>query len=217
MMQEIFGRGTGVLISGKRDTERLPCAEIQGCRATLDRFPARASRAMTEAVRIREFRQSDFCRLWEIDQKCFPRGISYSQVELLSYIRRPKSFTLVAEQFALPNGVVGETRDSKFPLTVGFIVAEQGPRQAAHIITIDVLAEARRVGLGSRLLSAAEDRLRDLGCAWVFLETAVDNTGAMAFYKRHGYFLVKTIPRYYATGLDAFVLKKDLLSPGARE
>jgi [ribosomal protein S18]-alanine N-acetyltransferase len=172
---------------------------------------------MSGEVRIREFRSSDFHKLWEIDQKCFPRGISYSQVELLSYIRRPKSFTLVAEQVADLGKNGGDAKDGKSPATVGFIVAEAGPRQAGHVITIDVLAEARRARLGSRLLLAAENRLRDLGCTGVFLETAVDNAGAVAFYKRHGYLLIRTIPRYYATGVDAFVLKKDLLLPGARE
>jgi ribosomal protein S18 acetylase RimI-like enzyme len=43
-------------------------------------------------------------------------------------------------------------------------------------------------------------------------ETAVDNTAALAFYKRHHYFVVKTMPRYYPDGLDAFVLEKKLLS-----
>ena len=46
----------------------------------------------------------------------------------------------------------------------------------------------------------------------MILETAVDNASALAFYKRHQYFLVKTVPRYYATGVDALVLKKDLLT-----
>jgi len=30
------------------------------------------------------------------------------------------------------------------------------------------------------------------------------------FYKRHGYSVVKTIPRYYSNGVDALVLQKDL-------
>ena len=172
---------------------------------------------MSTETQIRDFRQGDFHRLWEIDQVCFPRGISYTQVELLAFIRRPKSFTLVAEQCASPNSQGQGGKQSQGPVTVGFIVAEQGPRGAGHVITIDVLKDARRAGLGSRLLTAAEERLREQGCAWVFLETAVDNTSAMSFYKRHGYFLVKTVPRYYATGVDAFVLKKDLLSSGSRE
>ena len=158
--------------------------------------------------KIREFRRSDFDRLWEIDQQCFSPGISYSQLELLTYIRRPQSFTLVAERVAdgdQKQGVDGAE-------AVGFIVAEAG-RNRGHVITIDVLEAVRRSGLGSKLLVAAENRLLELGCGAVFLETAVDNAPALAFYKRHEYFLVKTVPCYYSTGVDAFVLKKDLLSP----
>jgi [ribosomal protein S18]-alanine N-acetyltransferase len=148
---------------------------------------------------IREFRRGDFNALWEIDQKCFPPGISYSQMELLTYMRRLRSFTLVAEHV---NG------DGQGP--VGFIVAEAGQQKTGHIITIDVLEEVRRSGLGSKLLKAAEGRLQEAGCRAVFLETAVDNRAAIAFYKRHGYFLVKTLPRYYANGVDGFMLKKEL-------
>jgi len=170
------------------------------------------ARDMGGELRIREFRRGDFLRLWEIDQECFPRGIAYSQAELLSYIRRPKSCTLVAERAP----VQGPEKSSLPAVTVGFIVAEPN-RQAGHIITIDVVKEARRSGLGSRLLAAAEARLREQGCDRVYLETAIDNASALAFYKRQDYFLVKTIPRYYANGVDAFVLKKDLLAGSGRE
>jgi [ribosomal protein S18]-alanine N-acetyltransferase len=160
--------------------------------------------------KIREFRRSDFNRLWEIDHKCFPPGISYSQFELLTYVRRPGSFTLVADRIGEGDAEAWAAPDGSE--TVGFVVAEAGGGQTGHIITIDVLEEARRSGLGSRLLIAAENRLRGKGSQAVLLETAVDNAPALAFYKRHGYFLVKTLPRYYSNGVDAFVLKKDLLS-----
>jgi ribosomal protein S18 acetylase RimI-like enzyme len=62
------------------------------------------------------------------------------------------------------------------------------------------------------LLLTAEDRLRAAHCNSMVLETAVDNAIAITFYKRHGYSVVKTIPRYYSNGVDAFVLEKELVS-----
>jgi [ribosomal protein S18]-alanine N-acetyltransferase len=170
-------------------------------------------KATQAAFRIREFRRSDFRALWQIDQKCFPPGISYSELELLTYMRRLRSFTLVAEQETSSDGAA----DSPHSKPVGFIVAESGRRQSGHIITIDVLEEARRSGLGSMLLKSAEQRLRESGCHAVFLETGVNNAGALAFYKRHGYFLINTVPGYYSTGVDAFVLRKDLAMPEAEQ
>ena len=81
-----------------------------------------------------------------------------------------------------------------------------------HIITIDVLREARRHRIGSALLAAAEVRLRAANCKAVRLETAVDNASAISFYKRHAYDVIKVIPHYYSNGLDALLLEKDLLS-----
>jgi ribosomal protein S18 acetylase RimI-like enzyme len=42
------------------------------------------------------------------------------------------------------------------------------------------------------------------------LETAVDNVPALSFYKRHGYDVIRTWPRYYSNGVDALLLEKDL-------
>jgi len=168
---------------------------------------------------IRDFQPADFDTLWRIDQECFPPGISYSRTELKLYIRHRGSFTLVAASTA------GEMADSNLgtagkyypPVAppagsiAGFIVAEAGSSGAGHVITIDVLAAARRFGAGSLLLRAAEDRLRSARCRSVELETAVDNLSALQFYKRHGYSVIKTFPRYYSNGVDALVLQKDLV------
>jgi ribosomal-protein-alanine N-acetyltransferase len=170
---------------------------------------------------IRDFDPADFDSLWSIDQDCFPPGISYSRTELKTYMRRPGSFTLVAVN-AAPDAISDPgLRDGKklLPATpqtkatiAGFIVAEAA-RCAGHIITIDVIAPARRLGAGSLLLGGAEDRLRAAGCRSVELETAVDNVSALSFYKRHGYSVSATVPRYYSNGVDALVLQKDLM-PG---
>jgi len=144
---------------------------------------------------IREFKPEDFDVLWRMDQECFPPGIAYSKRELKEYVRHRGAFTLLAS-------------DGDTGTVAGFIVVHRA--STAHVITIDVGAEARRSGVGSLLLRAAEDRLRAGGSSAVGLETAVDNLAALAFYKRHGYSVIRTWPRYYSNGVDALVLKKEL-------
>jgi ribosomal-protein-alanine N-acetyltransferase len=162
---------------------------------------------------IRDFEPADFDTLWRIDQDCFPPGISYSRAELKFYMRHPGSFTLLAVEAAhLANTHSGGAKKNSPPpanAVAGFIVTE-ADRGNGHIITIDVVASARRSGVGSLLLRATEDRLRAAQCRSVGLETAVDNISALSFYKRHGYSVIKTIPRYYSNGVDALVLEKDL-------
>jgi ribosomal-protein-alanine N-acetyltransferase len=168
---------------------------------------------------IRDFQPSDFDTLWNIDQDCFPSGISYSRAELRLYMRRRASFTLVAEggESAVTTDPIPRRAGKNLPpaasdpIIAGFIVAEAGARARGHIITIDVMLAARRAGVGSLLLRAAEDRLISTECRSVELETAVDNVSAISFYKRHGYGIVKTFPHYYSNGVDALVLEKTLV------
>src|SRR5437879_351646 len=169
---------------------------------------------------IREYRPEDFDTLWRIDQECFPPGISYSRKELKLYMRRSGSFTLVANNGSALTAGRDSTGIGRTPVKgnlsgdvagasiSGFIVAEVGRRGVGHIITIDVVAAARRCGVGSLLLRAAEDRLLAAGSLAVALETAVDNVSALRFYKRHGYDVIQTLPRYYSDGMDALVLQK---------
>jgi [ribosomal protein S18]-alanine N-acetyltransferase len=157
---------------------------------------------------LREFRREDFDRLWRIDQECFPPGIAYSRMELAAYIRLRGAFTMVADSVSDNGGPSVKSRSK----VLGFIVAQANRRGVGHILTIDVPPSSRRFGVGSKLLATAEDRLCASACRTVVLEAAVDNVSALAFYKRHAYSIVKTIPRYYSNGVDAFVLEKELHS-----
>lgn len=141
---------------------------------------------------LRDSKPDDFEALWRLDQQCFSPEIAYSREELRLFLARPGTFTLVAE---------GSGELAGFILTHTY-------KSHGHIITIDVREDCRRSGLGSVLLTAAEDRLRSLHIPGVALEVAVDNLPAITFYKRHGYSIVKTIPRYYANGVDALYMSK---------
>lgn len=146
---------------------------------------------------IRQFEKTDFDTLWRIDQACFDPQLAYSRPELAFYMRRPGSFSLVAEG---DGGILG------------FIVAE-GRRKTGHIITIDVVAKARRAGVGSALLQTAEEQLVRAGAIAVALETPVNNEAAIRFYKEKGYFVEKTVAGYYSGQLDALVMTKELARP----
>ncbi len=149
---------------------------------------------------LRQFERSDLDDLWKIDQLCFPAGIAYSKSEIQSFTRSPAGFTLIAQG---SSSVHGKGK------IIGFIIAS-AKRRVGHIITIDVLGEGRRNGIGTQLLAAAEGRLRELGCHQLRLETAVDNLTAISFYQRHRYEEIKRISNYYSNGMDALVLIKKL-------
>jgi ribosomal-protein-alanine N-acetyltransferase len=143
---------------------------------------------------LRDHQPADLDALWALDQLCFPRGIAYSRRELRDFLALPDAFALIAEDA----GAIA-----------GFIVATV-LEDAGYIITIDVHPDHRRSGLGSRLLAAAEERLRAAGVEAILLEVAVDNAPALAFYQRHGYATLRRLPRYYNTGADAWRMVKPL-------
>ena len=170
---------------------------------------------------LREYKKSDFDELWKIDQQCFDREIAFSRPELASYIERRHSFTYVAEVVPDPDDRAGQpaptgsiegkqgTPKPRRPIA-GFITVEMTKQAYGHVITIDVLAEHRRHGLGTVLLQAAENRVRKINGFMLVLEVAVNNDPARAFYERHGFKVIKPLPRYYAHKIDGLFLTKRL-------
>lgn len=144
---------------------------------------------------MRDYDVRDFDALLALDRVCFAEGIAYTEDELSRFIHRRASFTVVAE-------------DAKKNLA-GFVVGHM-QKSYGWIITIDIAASARRHGLGTLLMEQAEERLRAAGVTAIVLEVAVDNVAALSFYKRLGYSILRTIPRYYLDSLDAFQMAKQL-------
>ena len=151
-------------------------------------------------VKLRAYEPSDFDRLLAIDQACFVDGIAYDEEELRHFLALPSGIVLLAEE----KGTVK-----------GFIIADTlRPRRAARtmgrVITIDVTPDAQHLGIGGRLLAEAEGELKRKGCAQVALEVAIDNASALRFYKKHGYSVLKVLPRYYMGTIDGLLMAKAL-------
>jgi len=174
--------------------------------------------AQTAGVRfiIRSYQASDFARLWQIDQLCFPAGIAYTQMDLTGFIMKRNAITVVAE--IQPANAVADSKDDQgtdasagHASIVGFVVAHPIRGRTGRILTLDIVPEARRYGLASRLMQECEQRLRTVGCNLVCLETAVNNEAALGLYHKLGYQIVRTLPKYYSSqSLDAFLMAKRL-------
>jgi [ribosomal protein S18]-alanine N-acetyltransferase len=142
---------------------------------------------------IRDYQQSDFERLYDIDHEAFTEDIAYSHLELQYYLRSRRCRTLVAED----EGQV-----------IGFVIGCSEKKRLGHIITIDVMPHRQRQRLGSQLLSEIESWLWESGAEVIYLETPVDDAGARGFYEKHGYFVIEEIEGYYNGSLDAVVMMK---------
>ncbi|MDR2637924.1 MAG: ribosomal protein S18-alanine N-acetyltransferase [Zoogloeaceae bacterium] len=102
---------------------------------------------------------------------------------------------------------------------LGFVLLQHAP-DSSHLLKITVASEARRQGLGARLLQHAMQRAAQAGNEQIFLEVRPSNPVALALYRRFGFQEVGRRRGYYpADGVgqreDALVLRATL-SPRTR-
>ncbi len=146
---------------------------------------------------LRDYRPADFATLCEIDRTCFPPGVAYPPQDLAYWLRQPGAFAMVAE-------------DEQQGRVAGFVLARALPSHSGHIVTIDLLPEYRRGGLGTELMERAHARLKEMGAQRVRLETSVENAAAIAFFNRLGYQATRLIPRYYLNRINAWEMTREL-------
>jgi aminoglycoside 6'-N-acetyltransferase I len=88
---------------------------------------------------------------------------------------------------------------------VAFAIGYREPTDAGDIFHLNIFCvrpEAQRIGVGSRLLSNLEERLRDTGVRTVYLGTR-KGTPAEYFYEKHG----------YGTSVEDIEMSHDLENP----
>jgi ribosomal-protein-alanine N-acetyltransferase len=138
-----------------------------------------------------------------INRVCLPENyVDYFFMDL--YNRFPETF-IVAEE----NGEV-----------VGYIMCRielglsnfgfSGLIKKGHIVSVAVLAQHRRKGIGEALIRRAMEGMRIYNAKQCFLEVRMTNTPAINLYKKLGFEITRTIHGYYADGEGAYVMSRKL-------
>jgi [ribosomal protein S18]-alanine N-acetyltransferase len=152
-------------------------------------------------LRFRPFETEDLAELIEIDRVCFPDDIAFSCAELSFYLNHAQSIACIAD------GAGG---------IVGFVLARIETRSRAHVLTLDVIPEARRRKIGTALMDALHSELAKRGVGTAILEVAVRNLPAQRLYQRLRYQYLETLSGYYKGRDDAYRMVRLAVTANSR-
>ena len=152
---------------------------------------------------LRRFKPSDVEQVMHINRVCLPEN--YTTFFFMNlYQRFPETF-IVAEE----NGkVVGyimcriETGIPSFKLL--------GITRKGHVISIAVLPEHRREGIGYALVREAMRAMVNYKAKECYLEVRASNVAAVNLYRKMGFEIARTARGYYADGEAACVMARKL-------
>jgi len=155
---------------------------------------------MNGEILLRDYRAIDLDPMFRLDEACFEEPFRFDRESMREFAEEKNAIVRVAEK------VGGEM--------VGFVIVHVERAvtgQRAYVVTLDVAAESRQLGLGGRLMREAEAGAAAAGARWMQLHVFTGNAAAICFYERLGYQRLRVQRRFYgAAGLDAFVYGKEL-------
>lgn len=130
--------------------------------------------------------------------RAFPKP--WSAAEIAKLMENQAVFALMHDNGAEPNG---------------FVMAWAAAGDS-ELLTVAVVPEARRKGVGAALVTSAGVAALVRGAASMHLEVAEDNEGARALYRKLGYEEAGRRHAYYAGeggSVDAIVMRRALPRP----
>jgi ribosomal-protein-alanine N-acetyltransferase len=146
---------------------------------------------------------NDLGSVTRINQVCLPENYTdFFFVDL--YRRFPETF-LVAEDDGQIIGYI------MCRIEVGLSNLKLlGLVKKGHVVSVAVLPDHRRKGIGGALVTKAMEGMRGYGAKQFYLEVRVTNEEAISLYKKLGLEVARTIRGYYADGEDAHMMSKKL-------
>ncbi len=154
---------------------------------------------------IRLFEKKDIDAVIEINQLTLPENY-------------PASFFLGLHNHA-PKAFMVAVIDST---VVGYIMCriERGissfrkpyPVKKGHIVSVAVLRDYRRHGIGTHLIRMGMEAMIGYGASEFFLEVRKSNTPAVSAYEKMGFEVSRVLRGYYRDGEDAYLMSKQTAS-----
>lgn len=120
------------------------------------------------------------------------------------YERYPATFIVAEDEGSVVGYIMCrvETGFSSFGLL--------GICKKGHVISIAVLPEYQRKGMGTALMEETMKNMRLYKAKECYLEVRVTNNPAVMMYEKLGFIITRTSAGYYADGEDAYVMSKKL-------
>jgi ribosomal-protein-alanine N-acetyltransferase len=154
-------------------------------------------------IMLRKFAMSDLANVTQINTACLPEN--YTDIFFVDLYRRyPETFVVAEEDGEIVGYIMCriEMGLSNFGLS--------GVAKKGHVVSVAVLPEHRRKGVGKALVLKALEGMRGYGAKQCYLEVRVTNQEAISLYKKLDFDVARTIHGYYADGEDAFVMSVKL-------
>jgi len=119
-------------------------------------------------------------------------------------------------QFKEEIAELGKTRQYVLALNDGSIIGYAGIMVVAagvpaDLLTIAVLPDFRGQGIAQAMLAELENWAKSKGAKEVILEVDTKNESAIRLYNFAHYEQISTRANYYALGVDALIMRKELL------
>lgn len=155
---------------------------------------------------IRNVRLDDIDQIVRINRLTLPENYPY-----YFFVEHAKEYTNAFYVAEIPEGrVVGYIMPR---IELGFSNFKVLPAlvKKGHVVSIAVLEDYRRKGIGRELLRTSMSSMKEIyNAEEVYLEVRVSNYPAISLYEKLGFKPVKQLRGYYADGEDAYLMAAPL-------
>jgi len=159
--------------------------------------------SLQDTFKLRKFTMDDLKSVTQVNLTCLPENYTdYFFADL--YRRFPETFIVAENDGAVVGYIMCRIEVGLSNFGLG------GLAKKGHVVSVAVMPEHRRRGIGEALVNQAVEGMLQYGAKQCYLEVRMTNEAAINLYKKLGFTITRTIHGYYADAEDAYVMSKKL-------